>query len=95
MAVSQIYQEKMYRAYMEFFEIAERKRRWHLEDSIPAFLTVILIPLTFSITQGILWGFISHVALYLLAGRFREIHPLMYVLGLIAIGLVWLEHGKF
>jgi acyl-[acyl-carrier-protein] desaturase len=35
MAVSQIYQEKMYRAYMEFFEIAERKRRWHLEDSIP------------------------------------------------------------
>lgn len=67
----------------------------HLEDSLPAFLTIILIPLTFSITQGILWGFIAHVALYLLAGRYREIHPLMYVLSLIAIGLVWLEHGKF
>jgi adenine/guanine/hypoxanthine permease len=66
-----------------------------LEDALPAFLTVILIPLTFSITQGILWGFIAHVALYLLAGRFREIHPLMYVLGVIAGGLVWLEHGKF
>jgi adenine/guanine/hypoxanthine permease len=66
----------------------------HLEDSIPAFLTIILIPLTFSITQGILWGFISHVAFYLLAGRYREIHPLMYVLALISIGLVWLEHGK-
>ncbi len=67
----------------------------HLEDALPAFLTVILIPLSFSITQGILWGFIAHVALYLLAGRYREIHPLMYVLGAISIGLVWLEHGKF
>lgn len=66
-----------------------------LEDSLPAFLTIILIPLTFSITQGILWGFISHVALYLLAGRYKEIHILMYVLGIISIGLVWLEHGKF
>ncbi len=40
-----------------------------LEESIPAFLTNILIPLTFSITQGILWGFISHVGLYLIVGR--------------------------
>jgi adenine/guanine/hypoxanthine permease len=67
----------------------------NLEDALPAFLTIILIPLTFSITQGILWGFISHVALYLLAGRWRVIHPLMYVLGVVSIGLVWLEHGKF
>lgn len=67
----------------------------NLEDALPAFLTIILIPLTFSITQGILWGFISHVALYILAGRFREIRPLMYVLGVISIGLVLLEHGKF
>jgi AGZA family xanthine/uracil permease-like MFS transporter len=67
----------------------------HLEDLIPAFLTIILIPLTFSITQGILWGFISHVALYLLAGRYKEVHPAMYALALISIGLLWLEHGKF
>lgn len=66
----------------------------HLEDALPTFLTIILIPLTFSITQGILWGFISHVTLYLLAGRAKEIHPLMYVLGILSIGLVWLEHGK-
>jgi adenine/guanine/hypoxanthine permease len=66
----------------------------HLEDALPAFLTVILIPLSFSITQGILWGFISYVALYLVAGRYREIHPLMYVLGALSVGLVLLEHGK-
>jgi len=34
-----------------------------IEEGVPAFLTLILIPLTFSITQGILWGFISHVGL--------------------------------
>ncbi|MFN6963981.1 MAG: NCS2 family permease [Pyrinomonadaceae bacterium] len=65
----------------------------HLEDAVPAFLTAILIPLTFSITQGILWGFISHVALYVLAGRRLELKPMMYALALVAVGLVWLEHG--
>ena len=45
-----------------------------IEEGVPAFLTLILIPLTFSITQGILWGFISHVGLYLIAGRRRDIH---------------------
>lgn len=67
----------------------------HLEDAVPAFLTIILIPLTFSITQGILWGFLSHVALYLIAGRYKEIHPMMYMLSVVSVGLLWLEHGKF
>lgn len=66
-----------------------------MEDALPAFLTIILIPLTFSITQGILWGFVSHVALYLLAGRRREIHPVMYALALVSVGLLLLEHAKF
>lgn len=64
-----------------------------LEDGLPAFLTIVLIPLTFSITQGILWGFISHVGLYCLAGRRREVHPVMYALAAIAVGLLVLEHG--
>jgi AGZA family xanthine/uracil permease-like MFS transporter len=66
-----------------------------IEEGVPAFLTLILIPLTFSITQGILWGFISHVGLYLMAGRRREIHPVMYALALISIGLLVLERVKF
>ena len=66
-----------------------------LEEGVPAFLTLILIPLTFSITQGILWGFISHVGLYLMVGRRREIHPVMYALALISIGLLVLERMKF
>lgn len=64
-----------------------------IEEGLPAFLTIILIPLTFSITQGILWGFVAHVGLYLIVGRRKEIHPVMYVLALIAIGLLLLEHS--
>src|SRR6266545_3425954 len=66
-----------------------------IEEGLPAFLTIILIPLTFSITQGILWGFISHVGLYLLVGRRRDIHPVMYTLAAVSIGLLLLEHAKF
>ena len=62
-----------------------------LEDALPAFLTIILIPLTFSITQGILWGFITHAGLYTLAGRAREVGPVMYALALVSVGLLLLE----
>jgi AGZA family xanthine/uracil permease-like MFS transporter len=65
-----------------------------IEDALPAFLTIVLIPLTFSITQGILWGFVSHTALYLMAGRRREIHPVMYALALLSVGLLILDHGN-
>lgn len=63
-----------------------------IEEGLPAFLTIILIPLTFSITQGILWGFISHVGLYLVTGRRKDVHPVMYVVAAVAIALLWLEH---
>ncbi|MBI4345235.1 MAG: NCS2 family permease [Elusimicrobia bacterium] len=63
------------------------------EDALPAFLTIVLIPLTFSITQGILWGFISQAALYLAAGRGREIRPSLYGLAVVSIGLLVLERG--
>ena len=66
-----------------------------IEEGLPAFLTIILIPLTFSITQGILWGFISHVGLYIVTGRRKDVHPVMYVLAAIAVGLLVLEHTKF
>jgi AGZA family xanthine/uracil permease-like MFS transporter len=48
------------------------------EESIPAFLTMILMPLTYSIANGITLGVISFVAIKTLAGRWREIHPLLY-----------------
>ena len=64
-----------------------------IEETLPAFLTIILIPLTFSITQGILWGFIAHTGLYLLTGRRRDVHPVMYALTALSVALLALEHG--
>ena len=53
---------------------------WHdLTEAIPSFLVLTVMPFTYSITNGIGVGFISLVLLKLLAGRGREIHPLMYL----------------
>ncbi len=65
-----------------------------LEDGVPAFVTVILIPLTLSITQGLLWGFVLHVLLYLLVGRRRELSPTIVGLGIVSAALIVLEHGR-
>jgi AGZA family xanthine/uracil permease-like MFS transporter len=49
-----------------------------LESAIPAFVTLLTIPLTYSIAHGIGYGFITFVAIKLLSGKWREVHPLMY-----------------
>lgn len=46
---------------------------------IPAFLTIVMMPFTYSIADGIGAGFISYVFIRLVQGRAKEIHPLMYV----------------
>ena len=40
-----------------------------LDDAIPAFLALILIPVTYSITQGIVWGFLSWTAIKIVVGK--------------------------
>ena len=62
------------------------------ETAVPAFATLILIPLTFSITQGILWGFILHAVLHAIAGRARAVTPAAWALAAVSIGLLVIEH---
>ncbi len=49
-------------------------------DAIPAFLTLIVMPLTFSISHGLAIGFISYPLVKALSGRARDVHWLVYVL---------------
>lgn len=59
-----------------------------LEDytvSIPAFLTVIMMPLTYSIAEGIAFGLTSYVFLKLLTGKAKDVSPLLYVLAVLFI----------
>ena len=61
-----------------------------LETAIPAFLILLLIPLTYSISHGIGIGFVAYVAIRLLAGHAREVHPLMYATALAFVAFfVW------
>jgi adenine/guanine/hypoxanthine permease len=65
-----------------------------LEVAVPAFATLILIPLTFSITQGILWGFVLHAVLHQLVGRGREVTPGAWTLAALSAALLVLEHAR-
>lgn len=53
-----------------------------IESAFPAFITILGIPMTYSITNGIGFGFISYVIIMLVQGRVKEIHPLMWVAAL-------------
>jgi AGZA family xanthine/uracil permease-like MFS transporter len=63
-----------------------------IEDALPAFVTIVLIPLTLSITQGILWGFLLHALLYTVAGRWRDIGVTLWLLSILSAGLLLLGH---
>ena len=49
-------------------------------DALPAFVTLVTMPLTYSIANGISFGIITWVALRVLRGKFSEVHPVLYVL---------------
>lgn len=57
----------------------------NMEEAIPAFLALVLIPLTYSITQGIIWGFISYTIIKLLVGKGRDIHWMLYIIDAFAV----------
>ena len=50
-----------------------------VEIAIPAFMTIVLMPFSYSITNGIGAGFITYVVIKLFRGKGREVHALMYV----------------
>ncbi len=51
-----------------------------ISDAIPAFLTIIIMPLSYSIAEGIAVGILSYTLLKLGTGKAKEIHPILYVL---------------
>ncbi|RPI22843.1 MAG: NCS2 family permease [Acidobacteria bacterium] len=54
-------------------------------EAIPAFLTIMIMPLTFSITEGIAFGFISYTVLKAVQGKLREVPILISVFALLFI----------
>ena len=61
-------------------------------EAVPAFLTLIMMPLAVSITEGIAFGLLAYAVLKIAAGRRREVHPLIYVFAVLFLGrYIWLR----
>jgi AGZA family xanthine/uracil permease-like MFS transporter len=56
-----------------------------ITEAIPAFLTIILMPMTLSITEGIAFGFISYSLLKLATGKGRQVHWLIYMFSVLFV----------
>ena len=56
------------------------------EIAVPAFFVIIAMPLTYSIATGIAIGFIFYPITMIVAGRIKEIHPIMYGMWLVFVG---------
>lgn len=52
------------------------------ETGLPAFLTILLVPLTYSIAHGIGYGIVAYVAIAVFRGRARHVHPIMYAVAM-------------
>lgn len=61
-----------------------------MEIAIPAFLIVLGMPLTYSISDGLALGVITYPITMIAAKRGKEVHPLMYVLFFVFIGFMWI-----
>ncbi|MCU0256887.1 MAG: NCS2 family permease, partial [Vicinamibacterales bacterium] len=62
-----------------------------LAHAVPAFLCLIVMPLTFSITEGLAFGFIAAAATHLATGRARELHWLAYAIAVLFLArFAWL-----
>jgi AGZA family xanthine/uracil permease-like MFS transporter len=62
-----------------------------LDTAIPAFLILLMTPLTFSISDGIGYGFVTYVAIKILSGRARDVGPVMYATAVLFVAYFWLS----
>ena len=71
-----------------------KNMKWdNIEDAFPAFLVILIMPLTSSISTGIALGFISYPLVMIVKGRARDVHPLVYIFAvLFVLQLAFVSH---
>lgn len=57
----------------------------NFSESIPAFVCMLMMPLTYSISNGILIGMITYVLMNMICGKFKKLSPAMYILAILFI----------
>lgn len=63
-----------------------------LDDAIPAFLAMVLIPFTYSITQGIIWGFLSWTIIKVVNKKANEVSWMLVIIDIFALWALYLGH---
>lgn len=77
-----------------FMVLAVAEIDWkEIGTALPAFVTMVTMPLTYSISHGIGYGFILYVLIALLSGRGRQVHPVLYVVAAVFAGSFVLVAG--
>jgi AGZA family xanthine/uracil permease-like MFS transporter len=61
----------------------------HPEIAVPAFLTMLGIPLMFSIANGLAFGFVAYTLIKILRGKFREVNGMVYALTILFLVRFW------
>ena len=75
----------------EFAEI-----NWNdIVEAVPAALTALLMPFTYSIANGLAFGFISYAILKTITGKWRDVHPATWIIALLFIIRFLMEGGVF
>jgi AGZA family xanthine/uracil permease-like MFS transporter len=68
------------------------KIKWtSMDEAVPAFLAMVLIPFSYSITQGIIWGFLSWSLLKVVSNRAREVPLALWIIDVLALVALALE----
>lgn len=60
------------------------------DEAIPCFLTLVLIPFTYSLSTGISFGFISWTVLKLISGKRQEINPILIIITIFSLFFLWI-----
>ena len=56
-----------------------------IKIAVPAFITILLMPLTYSISTGLCFGFISYIMMHVVAKETKKISPTLWVIGLLCV----------
>jgi adenine/guanine/hypoxanthine permease len=68
------------------------KIHWlQMDDAIPAFLAMVIIPFSYSITQGIIWGFLTWTVMKAATGKWKELPPALLVIDVFCVLALVLE----
>lgn len=67
----------------------------NFEEAVPAFMTIVLMPLTYSISTGLVFGFLSYIVIAVASGDWRKVNPVLWGIGALSLLQLLITAGLF